>query len=197
MVITAVLERHTGLLIFANWHYRCSIQLDAPWEIRQVLDKAVGVKCWKVFVQLRDRDRGAGQTRDTIEADQFRFCLLHCQECLVRCLRPVQDKCASPCLFRDAKCAVVWHADMHPLDLAEESCDLEAWPVTTVYSKVGVAVLAGMLDATRCLKAACSTAAARHFRRKLNCCESTLADALRMLEKETGDCDAGSDAVSL
>ena len=92
---------------------------------------------------------------------------------------------------------MVWHAGMHPSDLVEESRSAEEWPLTTVYSELGLAVLGATLDVTRCLKAACSSTAARHFQRKLCRCESTLTEVVAKLEKATGDSHAGSDAVSL
>ena len=92
---------------------------------------------------------------------------------------------------------MVWHGDMHPSDLVEESHEAEAWPVTTAYSELGLAVLGAMLDATRCLKAVCTSAAARHFKRKLSRCESDLTEVVARLRNETGDSHAGSDAVCL
>ena len=105
LVITAIVERRVGVLIFTNLHSGCCIETQAPWEARSVLAEAKVVKYCRVCVRRGEKDGGGGDARYVSESDGISFLLAECEEFPIGCVRPLQDM--SPCVVRDGQSVVV------------------------------------------------------------------------------------------
>ena len=94
------------------------------------------------------------------------------------------------CVMDNGISVVVCRRDLHLVESLEESDEGVAWSLTSVYLKLGLAVLEAMLAGACFLKA--QPRGGRLFKRKLSHCASVLKDIVAMLRTRAVASDAGS-----
>ena len=166
------------LLLLVNWHTGCDM-MEAPAEVRWVIEHSSEVKELKPWVSVSDKDRPAAEGRRySVEGNRIFFTLFYCRDFPSHLLPHVRNRCSSPSLCRDDYSAALWKPDIpYPvaIPVAEPGDGLS---LLDVYARLGSEVLQAMLTATKHVKQA---RPASHLKRKLSSLDTSLEHVISLL----------------